>query len=200
MTEGAKNPRSELTDQEAEVLLVQLQKHYNEPVQPLSKFCTAMRTWVKAIQEGIERADEQGPTKFHDPKYQFGRGYAEHLTKVLMDISKSYLLARLLYDKEPLRTEKCPKHDGHWNGQAQLLRGCTYGCDGSGFLKTPELVAKRLERLRSYFKKTDEEAIEFVRASVPVEEVTQEMIHLREYYEWVTLLGHGDLVPESQRG
>lgn len=205
MTE--KNPRSGLTDDEAQELLKKLTEHFNEPVKPLSRFCRAMRDWFEAIRQNNE--DPSMLETFHGkskPEYQFGHGYFNQLSKINLDISKSYLLARLMYADEPLRTEKCPFHKGHWDGQAQIIRGCTYGCDGSGWLKTPEMVQKRLERFRKHSKMTDEQVIakgeagDFVKKPETAEERRGfEYENQRYFFEWLYHLGRLDLVPEEER-
>lgn len=55
------------------------------------------------------------------------------LMTVRMDASKSNLLARMIYNGEPLRSVKCPTHEGRWDGQA-MLNGCKHGCHGTGWL------------------------------------------------------------------
>lgn len=203
----APNPRSGLTDAEAQELLAKLTKHFNEPVKPMSRFCRAMRDWFEAIRQNnkdpsmLETA--RGVSK---PEYQFGHGYFEHLGKINLDISKSYLLARLMYGDEPLRTVKCPAHKGHWDGQAQLFRGCSYGCDGSGWLKTPEMVQKRLERFREHSKMTDEQVIakgeakDFIPRPGPDDKPTGfEYENQRYFFEWLYHLGRLDLIPEEER-
>jgi hypothetical protein len=51
---------------------------------------------------------------------------------VLVDITKSCLLSRLIYGGEPLRTRRCPLHQGHWSVGDEP---CPHGCD-SGFQHT----------------------------------------------------------------
>ena len=195
----------ELTAEEANALLKKLTKHFKEPVLPMSRFCGAIRTWFEAIRHNntdpAMLETEHGTNK---PEYQTGHSYFEHLSHINLDISKSFLLARLLYEGEPLRTEKCPHHKGHWDGQAQIIRGCTYGCDGSGWLKTPELVQKQLERFRNHAKMTDADVIakgeagDFVKPQSPRTDFRYE--EQRYLFEWLYHLGRLDLVPEDERG
>lgn len=202
--ETPKNERSGLTNQEAEELLKKLTKHFNEPVLPLSKFCGAMRQWFGAI--GHNNEDPSMLDTMHGknkPEYQFGSAYYKELGHINIDISKSYLLARLIYEDEPLRTEKCPVHKGHWDGQTQLLCGCTYGCDGSGWLKTPELVQAALVRFRKHSRMTDEEVIAKAKAGdLPVRDEKESFAYYAKRYifEWLYHLGQLELVPESERG
>lgn len=147
------NPNDKLTPEQAEEMLMRLTRHFNEPVLPMSKYCAAFQTWA----EVVERACTD-PTLMRDPEYprrQYGHAYHEHLRYILLDIRKSNLLGRMLYGGEPLRTEKCPEHGGHWDGQSMLL-GCRHGCDGTGWLKTPEMVTKWLEHARKVTGFTDD--------------------------------------------
>jgi hypothetical protein len=54
-------------------------------------------------------------------------------------IGKSSFLDRAIYVREPLRTVKCPKHDGHWSG-VEMPRDwpysnhCYHGCELTGWL------------------------------------------------------------------
>ena len=47
-------------------------------------------------------------------------------------IAKSSFLYRVLYLGEPLRTVRCPVHQGHWSGAA-MFEGCE--CGGTGWLR-----------------------------------------------------------------
>jgi hypothetical protein len=194
-----------LTDEEALAMLKRLTRHFNEPVKPLSKFCTAMRAWFEAV-----RHNNEDPTMLEtqhgqtEPEYQFGSAYFKQLGHINTDIAKSYLLARLMYEDEPLRTEKCPVHKGHWDGQTQLRYGCTYGCDGSGWLKTPEMVQAHLERFRKHSKMTDAEVVSKGEANdILTKEQRKagfEYEEQRYFFEWLYHLGRIDLVPEGERG
>lgn len=115
-----------MTDDEAEKLLKALQEHYREPVLPLSEFCRAMKTWVSCIWTLNEeqRADDRRTPQ--------GVLYYSVLNRILIDIKKSNLLSRLLYAREPLRTRKCPTHEGRWHGPTK--RVCEHGCGGTGWL------------------------------------------------------------------
>src|SRR5947199_7147549 len=63
-----------------------------------------------------------------------GAGYHYMLGVILTDIRKSNLLGRLLYAKQPLRTEPCPTHQGHIDMEELLTgkQGCP--CQGTGWL------------------------------------------------------------------
>ncbi len=51
------------------------------------------------------------------------------------DIRKSNLLGRLLFAKEPLRTQMCPTRKGHFRAEAMFLEKCSLLCDGTGWLR-----------------------------------------------------------------
>jgi len=99
----------DLTEEEAEELLAKLSLHYGEPVKPISLYCTAFRTWQRAIEEASRRETEP------ERKGSF-EAMARDLRNTSLHVAKSNLLARLLYVGEELRTEPCPIHKGHWSG------------------------------------------------------------------------------------
>lgn len=113
-----------MTDAEAEEALAALEKHFKEPVLPLSRFCTAITTWFRAI----ERANED-VTLLRPGRRIPGSDYFQMLRKIERDIRKSNLLARLLYGKEQLRTVRCLTHNGHWTGDGECA------CEGTGWIK-----------------------------------------------------------------
>lgn len=118
------------TAPEAEMLTAILSGHHGEPVRRLSEFCTAIKTWFRAIEDVNRDVPEDAESK---PQ---GNRYFLHLRGIEIDIKKSNLLSRLLHRGERRRTEKCPIHDGHWDGQA-MLRGCEHKCGGTGWLPLP---------------------------------------------------------------
>lgn len=180
--------KKKLTKEEAEQMLAQLTEYYGEPVKPVSKFCAIVLNWYRAMRDGDYYSEET----------------IKALKLVRMGIPKSNFLARLLYNDEPVRTEKCPAHKGRWSGVGR----CTYGCDQTGWLRTPELVQSRLAEFRKRTGKTDEEAIEFMKTTdystistdCSKPEAWDIRANYRLYCEWVTHLGHGDLVPEKEKG
>ena len=119
-----------LTQKEVDEMLEKLKTHFDEPVLPMSKFCDAISNWFRCIIRN--NTDPELVGKSAD--YRQGNAYYKYLSNIEIDIRKSNLLARLLYDGEELRTEICPNHKGHWDGQAQLFYGCIYGCGGTGWL------------------------------------------------------------------
>ena len=61
------------------------------------------------------------------------------LGSMLYDVSKSCLLARMIYAGEPLRTRPCPIHRGKWSGcpPEPCPAGCSFGWDLTGWLLDP---------------------------------------------------------------
>lgn len=110
-----------MTDAEAEAALVALEQHFKQPVMPLSRFCTAITTWFRAIERANTDPDLMRPGGAQ------GRDYFNVLRRVERDIRKSNLLARLLWNKEVLRTTMCPTHKGRYHGDP-----CA--CQGTGWL------------------------------------------------------------------
>lgn len=110
---------SDMTEEEAKALLQKLSEHYKEPVMPISKYCSALKTWVSCIEE-----------RNKDGSRGQGFEYHTHLRAILRDIRKSNLLYRILYRNDPFRIEKCPEHKGHWSG----IQKCPHGCDSTGWL------------------------------------------------------------------
>jgi hypothetical protein len=82
----------------------------SEPTVPVSRVCESMMAWAQVMEEN--GGTENG---------MLSSGLASGLTPALIRqvrwaMSKSNLLYRLIYLGEPLRTEKCPTHDGRWSG------------------------------------------------------------------------------------
>jgi hypothetical protein len=102
---------------------------------PVSDYCNALETWGRiAVARGI-----------------IGRG-AHH--DVQLGITKSSLLARVIYGGEGLRTERCPIHEGRWSGLEWTDNACPHGCQLTGWLPQPQipLIPGNLteEMLRSF--------------------------------------------------
>ena len=96
---------SKYTKETVEALLKDLSDHFKEPVMPIGRYCDALRTWQRV------NVESGNPDR---------KRITDATSIVFLAIAKSNLLARLLYDNEPLRTEKCPIHKGVWSG-------CTWG-------------------------------------------------------------------------
>lgn len=121
----------ELTDLEANDMLETLKRHFGEPVMPISRYCDALTTWFRRIDEkATAEAEKDGsPGHVYGQRWDSGRA-------VRMSILKSNLLARLIYGGEKLRTRPCPnpEHAEHWRGDAEA---CQCECQGTGWLPEP---------------------------------------------------------------
>jgi hypothetical protein len=83
----------------AEDMLKRLSEHYGQRVAPVSKYCEALESWAEVVNsKDYTRVDESA------------------IDVLRLAIYKSNLLYRMVYLGEPLRTIKCPTHDGHWSG------------------------------------------------------------------------------------
>ena len=142
-----------LTDEQAEALLKKLAKHYREPVSPVSRYCNALRTWATLIEEGNLPGRRTAYLPEGEEEVQmledYRHPYAEQLNVILRDISKSNLLARLIYEGAPLRTIPCPRHKGKWSGISE----CPYGCGETGWLPTESERASMKGRLNDVIEK-----------------------------------------------
>lgn len=107
----------DLTDEEAQQLLDKLSRHFASPVMPMRDYCGAFEHWLTALETN------DSPIK-----------WVEHIPAIRLAICKSSMLSRLLYAREPLRTEKCPEHKGHWSGLPYPGNDCEHGCDLTGWL------------------------------------------------------------------
>jgi hypothetical protein len=85
----------------------------------------------KAYRDAGKEPDERCHALDALRRYEAEANSVEH---VFLSISKSNLLARVLYGGEKVRTVQCPEHKGKWNGQAMLM-GCPHKCDGTGWLR-----------------------------------------------------------------
>lgn len=68
---------------------------------------------------------------------------ADRVSCVFSQITRSNLLARLLYDGEPLRERPCPVHKGKWSGctwptKSEDCCSCMSGCNVTGWLPNEE--------------------------------------------------------------
>jgi hypothetical protein len=104
-----------------------MEQHYGEVVRPVSQVCNGLAQFVSALVEN----DTDGP---YGPA--IGKAVREYGGAAIMFARKSNLLWRLLYLDQPLRTKKCPKHNGRWSGY--LAPGetceCAVGLDITGWL------------------------------------------------------------------
>lgn len=112
-----------MTNDEAEAMLKQLSEHFHEPVMPVTRYCDALDTWANAVRAGGYGGN--------------GGSLSDAISKVWLAIRKSNLLFRVLYLGQPLRTKKCPRHDGRWSGYGNgdpCPEGCSVGADITGWL------------------------------------------------------------------
>lgn len=124
------------TPEEAQEMLGKLSLYYKEPVKPISQYCKAFETWQKAVEAGADRAVAEGTEEPLNAQRSLKR-MAEVIREVSLLVSKSNLLARLLYDGEELRTEPCPIHKGHWSGCTWgegCCPHCMSGCNVTGWI------------------------------------------------------------------
>jgi len=167
------------TDEQAKELLAALSSFYSVPVMPISRYCEALRTWQRALDEraGRIRAElypgidgdskdpatveaydlfkkEQKPEDFYATaraenrevtKREYQRmdlaqcmSMSDSVGDVFLQISKSNLLARLLYAGEKLRSKMCPEHKGKWSGIEFSDTRCPHGCQLTGWIQEPE--------------------------------------------------------------
>jgi hypothetical protein len=98
------------------------------PTLNAEEFCEAFYTWANACQTEL-------PTDDEDQK-QWRKEFTHHWDFISVAIHKSCLLDRLIYAREPLRTEMCPRHKGKWSGCVfeKLECGCQFGSNVTGWL------------------------------------------------------------------
>jgi hypothetical protein len=92
------------------------------------EFCEAFYTWAEACQTELPSDDEE--------RKRWRKEFAAHWSFVALAVRKSCLLDRLIYSREPLRTEMCPVHKGKWSGCVfeRLECGCQFGSNVTGWL------------------------------------------------------------------
>lgn len=112
-------------EQEAKEALAALKKYHGLPMMSIGVYCNAFNIYLKCLQE-LEEGHR--------------REYHQYLTQIGIDIEKSNLLWRLLYNGQKLRTKMCPIHKGHWSGCAPepCPEGCSNGIDITGWLPEPD--------------------------------------------------------------
>lgn len=154
---------SRFTPEEAETLLKELSVHFGQPVQPIRRYCAGLFLWRTAIRNradrlrakmfpGIDGDSRTEAAAAHDA-YLAAKarmpasdavvelvrfeGFSNEVDYIFMSVSKSSLLARILYGREPMRTEMCPTHQGVWSG----IGDCEHGCGKTGWLPQTAAVA-----------------------------------------------------------
>lgn len=126
-----------LTASEVEELTRILTRHHNEPVMPVSRYCDAFSKWAGALAERATR-ETDGDKHFRDANLD---AIAKLALTIELAIRKSNLLYRLIYAGQPIRTQMCPIHKGHWSGYGHGGHPCECqdGYDITGWLPTHEL-------------------------------------------------------------
>lgn len=107
------------------------------PTLKAEEFCKAFYTWAEACQTELPSDDEE--------QKQWRKQFAEHWRFIELAVAKSCLLDRLIYAREPLRTEVCPVHKGRWSGCVwkKLECGCQFGSNVTGWLKPSNQTRKK---------------------------------------------------------
>ena len=116
--------KAQWSPEAAQVLLDQLSLYFGEPVKPISQYCDAFRTWHEAIEQAFRRAEDNSYEK------RTLESMVVAIREVSLMVSKSNLLARLLYEGEKLRTEPCPIHQGRWSGCVWGEQRCPHCMSG----------------------------------------------------------------------
>lgn len=147
-------------------MLVRLQAYFRSPVMPIERYCAHLRTWQRAMDErAYDLKTELFPDMMdHSDRAKCEAGYKQYqaelanppaerrhdidqlkryeatsdqINYVFLQITKSALLARLIYDGEKLRSTKCPLHKGHWSGLEFGSNVCPHGCQLTGWIPEP---------------------------------------------------------------
>lgn len=107
-----------------------LAEHYREPVRPVSQYCDAFYAWRDALR------DRQVRTTLGQCCPDFSLESAlDSLNNLIIPISKSSMLDRLIYGGEKLRTKQCPIHKGTWSGLEFVGdEACPHGCQLTGWI------------------------------------------------------------------
>jgi hypothetical protein len=110
-----------------------MERHYREPVQPVTRYCERLLQYAAALDVAIQRHPPEPNEGPHDPTCgPFGSVETAVMVRdALRELGhwapKSNVLGRLLYGDEPLRTRECPEHEGRWSGCH--MEACPHGCD-----------------------------------------------------------------------
>jgi hypothetical protein len=121
MTVYQRSPSKKLDEKEVSEMLEKLERHFGEPVKPVGQYCAALKLWSSALRMKAERLDAQlkamsSPHEILKDDADRAKKFAEDVSHIFLQIMKSNLLARLIYEGESLRTEMCPVHKGVWSG------------------------------------------------------------------------------------
>ena len=109
------------------------------PTLKAEEFCKAFYTWAEACQTELPTDDEG--------MKQWRQEFADHWSFIELAVHKSCLLNRLIYGREPLRTDMCPQHKGKWSGCVweKLDCGCQFASNVTGWLM-PSNKQKRVKQ------------------------------------------------------
>ena len=116
-----------MTDDQVTAMLAALTEHFRCPVMPIDRYCAGLRAWQRCLQEKAQRTKAKEDVEF-----------AGCVDDVFRQITKSNLLARVLYGGEAPRVEPCPTHKGVWSGCVFGDRECPHcmsGCNVTGWVK-----------------------------------------------------------------
>lgn len=102
-----------------------LEERAGEPIRPVSEYCHALRQYADALRECAD-GGEPGPFG----STEICRDVADALQSLSFAAGKSNLLSRLIYQREDLRTRRCPTHKGRWSGIAYDENRCA--CEDRG--------------------------------------------------------------------
>jgi hypothetical protein len=103
------------------------------PVMPVTFFCDALKTWAKLASDPPPQPD------LREDETKKRREFGEQVSNVFIQIMKSNLLYRMLYDGEKPRETPCPVHKGRWSGCAlpedtECKGACMSGSNVTGWL------------------------------------------------------------------
>lgn len=102
------------------------------PVMPITFFCDALKTWNRLY-------TEPPPTPPDEDQAKRRQEIGEKASFVFIQIMKSNLLYRMLYDGEKPRETPCPIHKGRWSGcklpeDTECKGACMSGSNVTGWL------------------------------------------------------------------
>ena len=132
----------EVEEWAAEDVREKLSDYFGEIILPVSDFCDALWDWAEAIEDKFRRETGREPSLkallAEDDLDFHGSMYAPFIRHAFVDIEKSGLLSRLIYNQEEKREYMCPEHEGEievaiWMGHPDV-DPCPHGCEGTGWL------------------------------------------------------------------
>lgn len=119
--------------------------YYKDPSlkETAEKAWEAYRAAKKEIEDPLKAYAAAGKMEFDKRYYalQDLKSYeslADAVGHVFLQISKSNMLARVLYAGEKVRTKMCPEHKGKWSGIEWRDNQCPHGCQLTGWIQEPD--------------------------------------------------------------